>query len=324
MAMIADYQKRFEDYLKAKPFAKDPKNLYEPFDYLLSLGGKRIRPVLAMIGAELAGVAGDQALPAAMAVELFHNFSLMHDDIMDAAPLRRGQPTVHEAYNVNTAILSGDAMLIKAYEYLLDYPSAVSHHLIKGFVETSLLVCEGQQLDMDFETREDVTIAEYIDMITGKTSVLLGEALRLGCIVAGAEAQVIDHAYKFGVNVGIAFQIQDDILDTYGLSAKVGKQIGGDIIQGKKTYLYLKAIELATEAQRTSLQQLYYDDALHKSDKVEQVVQVFDSLHVRLYADEVKAAYRDLAFSHLDMIAVPDQQKATLRSLAQYLLDRDE
>lgn len=324
MVMISDYQQRFDNYLKANRFAKAPKNLYEPFDYLLSLGGKRIRPVLAMIGAELAGASGDDALPAAMAVELFHNFSLMHDDIMDDAPLRRGEATVHEAYDVNTAILSGDAMLIKAYEFLLGYPTAISHHLIKGFVETSLLVCEGQQLDMDFEKRTDVTIAEYIDMITGKTSVLLGEALRLGSIVAGADAQVVDHAYKFGVNVGIAFQIQDDILDTYGLSAKVGKQIGGDIIQGKKTYLYLKAIELATDTQRESLEQLYYDQSIPKADKVEAVVKVFDSLHVRLYADEVKAAYRDLAYSHLDMIAVPDQQKSTLRNLAQYLLDRDE
>lgn len=322
--MLRHYQDTFEAFLRENPFYNSPHNLYEPLDYLLALGGKRIRPVLTLLAAELAGGVVTEALDAAMAVELFHNFSLMHDDIMDAAPLRRGKATVHEHYDVNTAILSGDAMLIKAYEYLLKYPSTVSQELMRGFVQTSLQVCEGQQLDMDFEKRDDVTITEYITMITGKTSVLLGEALRLGAIIAGAEPKMIDHAYKFGVNVGIAFQIQDDILDTYGQTNKVGKQLGGDIIQGKKTYLYLKAIELSTPDQRLALQALYYDTSLSTTQKVDKVVAIFDGLHVRLYADEVKAAYRDLAYSHLDMIDVPQDRKSILKDVAQYLLDRAE
>lgn len=322
--MIQRYTDAIKSYIDAHRFQQHPQRLYEPLDYILSLGGKRIRPALTLMAAELSGGNITDALPAAFAVEVFHNFSLMHDDIMDAAPLRRGQPTVHERSDINTAILSGDAMLIKSYEPLLQYEQAVSHQLLTGFIATSLAVCEGQQLDMDFETRDDVDIPQYIEMITGKTSVLLGEAMRMGAIVGGADQQSQQHAYLFGVNVGIAFQIQDDILDTYGTHAKVGKQIGGDIIQGKKTYLYLKAIELATKDQKQQLVGLYTAQGIDKEEKIKSVVELFDALHVRLYADEVKAAYRDLAMSHLDAITGVDSKKEELRQLAQYILDREE
>lgn len=322
--MLARYLDVFSAYLDDHPFAKDPRTLYEPLDYILSLGGKRIRPALTLMTTDMMGGDMAAALPAAFAVEVFHNFSLMHDDIMDQAPLRRGQQTVHQLYDVNTAILSGDAMLIKAYEALMGYPDHIAMALLRGFSETSLAVCEGQQLDMDFETRGDVDIAAYIHMITGKTSVLLAEAMRMGAIVAGADKHLVRHAYGYGLNAGIAFQIQDDILDTYGEHAKVGKQIGGDILQGKKTYLYLKAIELATPEQQALLRGLYADRELADGEKIDAVVKIFDSLHVRLYAEEVKGAYRDLAHSHLDEISVADERKQTLRQLTQYLLDRDQ
>lgn len=322
--MIDQYLSHINDYVEKHPFTKRPERLYEPLDYILSLGGKRIRPVLTLMACEMMNGSIEEALPAAYAIEIFHNFSLIHDDIMDCAPLRRGKETVHTKYDVNTGILSGDAMLIYAYQYLAKYQDALVPAMVRNFTETSILVCEGQQLDMDFEQRSDVDIPEYIEMITNKTAVLLAEALRMGALVAGASDHALQHFYDFGRNVGIAFQMQDDILDTYGENHKVGKQKGGDIIQGKKTYLYLKALELSTPDQRTYLETLYEDQEMDKQEKVTKVMEIFDELHVRVYADQVKEAYRDLAYSHLDTIDTGGNDTTILRQLAQYLLDRDK
>jgi geranylgeranyl diphosphate synthase type II len=322
--MIDQYLSHINDYVEKHPFTKRPERLYEPLDYILSLGGKRIRPVLTLMACEMMNGSIEEALPAAYAIEIFHNFSLIHDDIMDCAPLRRGKETVHTKYDVNTGILSGDAMLIYAYQYLAKYQDALVPAMVRNFTETSILVCEGQQLDMDFEQRSDVDIPEYIEMITNKTAVLLAEALRMGALVAGASDHALQHFYDFGRNVGIAFQMQDDILDTYGENHKVGKQKGGDIIQGKKTYLYLKALELSTADQRTYLESLYEDQEMDKQEKVTKVMEIFDELHVRVYADQVKEAYRDLAYSHLDTIDTGGNDTTILRQLAQYLLDRDK
>lgn len=319
--MIDKYTQLIQAYIEANPFDQEPSRLYEPLDYILSLGGKRIRPTLALLAADLLGTDPAEALPAAFAIELFHNFSLIHDDIMDQAPLRRGQPTVHHRYDTNTAILSGDAMLIYAYRALQGYPTATLATLTKHFTDTSILVCEGQQLDMDFETRDDVSIDAYIDMISKKTAVLIGESLRHGAIVAGADANTQSHLYQFGKNIGIAFQIQDDILDAYGNTFKVGKQKGGDILQGKKTYLYLKARDLSNPAQRQELDSCFFATDIEDSQKIDTVMQHFDTLHVRVYAEEVMNAYRDLAFSHLD--ALDGVDTTLLRTLGQYLLDRE-
>ena len=322
--MIDNYLKLIDNYIGLHPFTKRPERLYEPLDYILSLGGKRIRPVLTLMACEMMNGPVEKALPAAYAIEIFHNFSLIHDDIMDCAPLRRGKETVHTKYDINTGILSGDAMLIYAYQYLGKYEDTLVPRMMRNFTETSILVCEGQQLDMDFEQRSDVDIPEYMEMITNKTAVLLAEALRMGALVAGASDHALQHFYDFGRNVGIAFQMQDDILDTYGENHKVGKQKGGDIIQGKKTYLYLKALELSTVDQRKDLETLYEDQEMDKQEKVAKVMEIFDELHVRLYADQVKEAYRDLAYSHLDSIDTGGNDTTILRQLAQYLLDRDK
>ncbi len=246
MLAVEQYRHYFLDYLEEQRILRSPENLYKPIDYILRLPGKRIRPVLTMMAAEIFGVNYARALPAAMAVEVFHNFSLVHDDIMDDAPLRRGNETVHEKWGLNAGILSGDAMLILAYQYFEQYEPEVFRALAKLFSKTALEVCEGQQLDVDFEIRDDVTIDEYLKMIEYKTAVLVAAALKMGAIVAGTTSSNCEAIYAFGLHLGIAFQLQDDYLDVYGDPATFGKQSGGDIIENKKTYLYLKAIASAS------------------------------------------------------------------------------
>ena len=236
---ILHYQQEFLNYLQSKKWIKDPKNLYEPIDYIFHLGGKRMRPILTLMAAGIFSSNYKKALPAALAVEVFHNFTLVHDDIMDDAPLRRGKATVHEKWDISTGILSGDAMLILAYQYFENYEPIIFHKLAKLFSKTALEVCDGQQLDVDFETRKDVTIDEYINMIRLKTSVLVAAALKMGAIVAETNELDATLIYDFGLNLGLAFQLQDDYLDTFGDAATFGKQIGGDSIENKKTYLYL-------------------------------------------------------------------------------------
>jgi geranylgeranyl diphosphate synthase type II len=315
---------RIADFAAQHPFPQAPASLYEPCDYILTLGGKRLRPALLLMGYELFGDDSDRALPPAWAVELFHNFSLMHDDIMDAAPLRRGQPTVHTRWNTTTGILSGDVMLIYAYRYLAAFGDAATiPALVHTFNRVATEVCEGQQMDVDFETRPDVSIPEYIRMIELKTAVLLGGALEMGALCAGAARADVDHLYHFGRLAGIAFQIQDDLLDTYGDPAKFGKQVGGDILQNKKTLLVLKTLEVAGETDRAELARLMRTGADDADAKIAAVRAIFDRNDIpRLIAAE-QQQYQQAAFGHLAAVAVPETRKAVLQKTVEDLLVRE-
>ncbi|SEK34987.1 polyprenyl synthetase family protein [Parapedobacter koreensis] len=299
-----------------------PQNLYGPINYMLQIGGKRIRPLLTLMAADLFSIDEmDKALPAALAVELFHNFSLMHDDIMDNAPLRRGQQTVHEKWNPNIAILSGDNILIMAYAQLAKCPPTKLPSLMDAFNTMAMEVCEGQQLDMDFEHAASVGIDDYLQMIRLKTSVLLGTALKMGAILGNADNNDAQLIYDFGVNVGLAFQLQDDILDVYGDPAQFGKQQGGDILANKKTFLLLKALETADTANAAELDRWLHDD-IHPTEKINAVTAIYDRLGVRQLAEAAKQAYADRSFQTLEHIAVDARRKTPLQTLAHSLIMR--
>lgn len=301
----------------------EPISLYSPMYYILNIGGKRLRPAMVLATTSFCGTAMEEAHEAALAVEIFHNFSLVHDDIMDAAPIRRTFPTVHEQYNTNQAVLSGDVMLIKAYEHILSYEGDVCRQILEVFTKMAREVCEGQQLDMDFEKLDAVTLTDYITMITYKTSVLLAACLQIGAIIAKKDVHVQRALYQFGKNIGIAFQIQDDILDTYGQPEQVGKQVGGDILQNKKTFLYLKAIELADPKLMNSLSSLYASDYQGTNEeKIAAVKKIFNTLVVKEYAIQVMEAYRDLALSHLKEAGLSDEANEELTAFADYLILR--
>lgn len=305
-------------------FPSQPEGLYEPADYFLKIGGKRIRPLACLMGNELFGDIQPDSWQIAHAIELFHNFTLLHDDIMDQAAIRRGQQTVHERNGVNTAILSGDVMLIRAYEYLAQISGEYLHDVIALFNKTAREVCEGQQLDMDFESRESVTLEEYLQMIKLKTSVLLAASLELGAIVGGATHNNRDRLYGFGKNLGIAFQIQDDYLDCFGDPAKFGKSVGGDIVRGKKTFLLIKALELAEGESLQELQQLSGpNNDLAPQEKVSRVLNIYQDCGVDKWARELLNSYAAKALKHLDDVIVVSSRKESLRELAQYLLQRD-
>lgn len=306
-------------------FPPEPTNLYDPIQYMLQIGGKRIRPLLTLMAADLFSISSiDRAIPAALAIELFHNFSLVHDDIMDDAPLRRGQQTVHERWDNNVAILAGDNLLIMAYEQLAKCEGGKLPRLLQTFNAMAAAVCQGQQLDMDFEQRTHVQIDEYIQMIKLKTSVLLGAALELGAILSNASEKNTKLIYQFGVNVGIAFQLQDDILDAYGDPRHFGKIPGGDILANKKTYLLVKALEIGDNKARDQLSHLLNTKPLDPGQKIAQVKNIYDALDVRNLAQSSKQAYIDEAFSALNGIDVEDGRKAPLRILAQNLLNREK
>lgn len=316
---------QFESYLKAHPLTRSPYNLYEPADYILSLGGKRLRPVFTLLGCDLYGRPSEYALNASMAVEVFHNFTLLHDDIMDKAEVRRGKPTVHVKYNTNTAILTGDVMMIQAYQYLLNYQDPILiKQLLDVFSKMAFEVCEGQQMDMDFEKREDVTINEYLEMITLKTSVLIAASAQMGAVLGGADAENQKHIYEFAKNFGIAFQLQDDILDTFGESSNVGKRIGGDILQNKKTYLYLKTKELADPGQQTTLFKYFHEVDLFVDDKkkIDDVTQIYKDVNVVEYANQLIEAYRDLSVSHLRACDLAGDKKEQLTAFINDMIYR--
>lgn len=323
MQLLQAYSETLKLYFEKIIVTKDPITLYEPIKYILSLGGKRIRPLMLLHTHKIFGGDIKSALPLAAAVEIFHNFTLMHDDIMDNASMRRGKATVHEKYDTNTAILSGDLMLIQAYGLIGKCSSNPAYaDIMSTFNEMSVQLCEGQQLDVDFESRNDVQIDEYIHMITYKTSVLIAAAMKMAAQHAGASSEDQEHIYQFGKNIGIAFQMQDDILDSFGEKAAVGKRIGGDIIEGKKTYLYIKALELSDNKQKENLVSLMNDYHIDNQKKIDEVLKIFRSTHVRVYADQLKEAYRDLAFSHLDAINIEAKDREGLKEFGQYLLDR--
>jgi geranylgeranyl diphosphate synthase, type II len=324
MHSIIQYQEHFIQYLQHQNILKEPKNLYEPIDYILSLGGKRIRPVLTMMTAEIFDKEFTEALPAAMAVEVFHNFSLIHDDIMDDAPLRRGKETVHEKWNVNTGILSGDAMLILAYQYFEQYEPQIFQALAKLFSKTALEVCEGQQYDVDFETRDDVTIPEYLKMIEYKTAVLVGAAMKMGAIVAKTTAENEKLIYEFGLNLGIAFQLQDDYLDAFGDPETFGKQVGGDIIENKKTYLYLKSIEFATPELKEQLLHLFSIQPTDNLDKINSIKEIFQSTGACDVTQEAIESYTLKAFEKLGRLDISEDKKEILRIFGKNLMGRKE
>lgn len=319
---ILHYQQEFLKYLTSKNWVQEPKNLYEPVDYILQLGGKRIRPVLTLMAADIFGDEYETALPAALAVEVFHNFTLVHDDIMDDAPLRRGKATVHEKWDINTGILSGDAMLILAYKYFENYEPIVFQKLAKLFSKTALEVCDGQQLDVDFETRNDVTIEEYITMIRLKTSVLVAAALKMGAIVSEASDEDANLIYDFGLNLGLAFQLQDDYLDTFGDPETFGKQVGGDIIENKKTYLYLKTLEVANDEDRQKLIHFYRQKLKENSIKIIEVTRIFELNGIPILVKEQIESYTEKAFSTLSKMNINSANKKNLKDFGLWLMNR--
>lgn len=322
---FSDIRTLFSSFLSENLFYKEPQSLYDPMNYLIGLGGKRARPAMALMAHELFGPLTKDAYRIAMAIEVFHNFTLMHDDIIDEATHRRAQPTVHHKYNTNVAILSGDAMMIESYEWISKISKVdLIPSLYSTFNKHALGVCYGQQMDLEFETRNDVTIEEYIEMIRLKTAVLLGCAMSMGARVGGADKQAQEHLQLFGENIGIAFQLQDDYLDTYGDPETFGKRIGGDIIQNKKTYLYLKALELANEKQRDRLTLLYTDQhQLTDEEKVKEVKDIFNTLVIPEYVLQLMDAYNNLGISHLKALGLEEYKYQALLDLCSYLLQRN-
>jgi len=324
MLPINEYQEQFSLYLENQNFDKEPKNLYQPIDYILHLGGKRMRPVLTLMTADIFDIDYKLALPAAMAVEVFHNFSLVHDDIMDDAPLRRGNVTVHEKWNINTGILSGDAMLILAYQYFENYQPKTFRKLAKLFSKTALEVCEGQQYDVDFETRTDVTIPEYLKMIEYKTAVLVAAAMKMGAIIAQTSKENTNLIYDFGLNLGLAFQLQDDYLDAFGDPKTFGKQVGGDIIENKKTYLYLKALEFSKPEEQEQLLHLFSIQPEDNLDKINSVKEIFNSTGASAATQKAIQDFTLKAFETLEKIDISKDKKAMLKDFGENLMNRNK
>ena len=317
------YREDFEAYLSEKIKTKEPRNLYDPMTYILGLGGKRVRPVLVLMAADLCGGNYKEALDAALAIEIFHNFSLVHDDIMDDAPLRRGRETVHERWDINTGILSGDAMLIYAYQLFENYQGETFRELAQLFSRTAMEVCEGQQYDIDFEEWEDVSVEEYIKMIEYKTAVLVGASLQMGAIIAGASEECKNKIYGYGRLLGIAFQLQDDYLDVFGDPESFGKQVGGDIIKNKKTFLYLACLSKADKKEALQLEHLYSLDPPDSHAKVETVKGLFLSSGADKLTREEIEKYTKKAFQELEDLNIPEDRKHSLRSFGESLMNRE-
>lgn len=312
-----------EQEIGQSSYGESPIELYEPITYIMSLSGKRLRPVLTLLASSVFTSDWQKALRPALAVEVFHNFTLMHDDIMDDAPLRRGKPTIHEKWNANTAILSGDVMLVKAYDFLVDIDKELIRQVLVRFNRTAAEVCEGQQLDMNFESREDVTEGEYINMIRLKTSVLLGFALELGGILGGADEKSVQLLYDAGVNIGLGFQLTDDLLDVYGDPAKFGKQVGGDIIANKKTFLLIEALTLATGETQKNLQDWLSARDFDKTEKVAAVTAIYDQLEIRSKTEEKINSYFSKGFDALQQLGGDPVQKKGLTDFVQQLIERE-
>ncbi len=321
MYTIEAIQNLVEQALNKEKWDAKPAGLYEPVAYVLGLGGKRIRPSLLLLSANLFTEKIHDALPAALGIEIFHNFTLLHDDIMDEAPLRRNKPTVHKKWNENTAILSGDAMLIKAYQYISAVPADKLSDCLAIFSQTALEVCEGQQYDMDFETRKDVTLDEYLEMIRLKTAVLLAASVQIGALIVGAEKKDAQLLYTFGLNIGLAFQLKDDLLDVYGDSATFGKQIGGDIVSNKKTFLLLSAYQ--NPLTRVALEQWILKREFDATSKIQAVREIYNQAQVKALCEDKMNGYYDAAMTALDALSVPNERKSSLRKVANQLMCRE-
>lgn len=323
MLSIAAYRDLFLSHLNQEVIVREPENLYTPIAYILNLGGKRLRPVLTLMTADLFGGRHQDAMNAAMAIEIFHNFSLVHDDIMDDAPLRRGKQTVHEKWDLNTGILSGDAMLIVAYQFFEHYPAETFQELAKLFSKTAIEVCEGQQYDVDFEVREDVQVDQYLKMITFKTAVLVGAAMKMGAIVAKADTEDANAIYDFGLNLGIAFQLMDDYLDCFGDPNTFGKQLGGDIIENKKTFLYLKTLEALPLEQAMQLRHLFSINPEDTSDKIQVVKDLMVSSGAADQTQKEIENYTQKALQILDKMSIESTKKGLLKDFAISLMNRE-
>lgn len=324
MQTIKSLQQLIEKELRQIQFPAQPEDLYLPIRYMLEAGGKRIRPALLLIACEMFEVNIQKALPAALAIEVFHNFTLLHDDLMDNAPLRRSKPTVHEKWNHNIAILSGDAMFAKSYQLLMQVSDAHIRPIMNIFTRTAAEVCEGQQMDMCFEKDSNISIQQYMKMIELKTAVLVGCSLQLGAIIAGADDEQSKHLYEFGKNIGIAFQLQDDLLDIYGEAEKFGKQTGGDIISNKKTFLLLKAKELANAQQLSILNQwMNVEVTGQEQQKIIAIKNLFDALEIRKYVEQEIENYYNNAVQHLNALLISAEKKSILQQFAGQLIVRE-
>lgn len=323
MQQITQLQNSINQYIAKSTYGAEPVELYEPISYIMSLGGKRLRPCLVLMACDMFGGDVEQALAPALAIEVFHNFTLMHDDIMDKAPLRRGKPTVHEKWNANVAILSGDVMMVESNKLIMQVKDSILRPVLNVFNDTAVGVCEGQQIDMNFEIRADVHIDEYINMIRLKTAVLVGGALKMGALIGGANDTEGTLLYNFGEQLGIAFQLQDDILDVYGDPQKFGKQVGGDILSNKKTYLLIKALELAQGETLTQLNYWLAAKDFDAAEKVEAVKAIYNQLGIREQAEAEMNQYAEKAMLSFEKIDLPDERKVVLKEFADALLVRE-
>ena len=314
---------KFNAHLSGLSFDRSPKGLYAPVEYVLSLGGKRIRPVLMLMAYNLYREDVSAIYDAATGIEIYHNYTLLHDDVMDRADMRRGKPTVHKVWNDNVAILSGDAMLVLAYQYMSASPSSRLKEVIDLFSRTALEICEGQQLDMEFESRDDVSEEEYVEMIRLKTAVLLAASLRIGALLGGASPEDADRLYDFGVHIGVAFQLQDDLLDVYGDPAVFGKKIGGDILCNKKTFLLIKAMERAEGERREELMRWLKTERCAPEEKIAAVTRIYDELNVRALCEREMEERYGRAMESLRAVTVAGEKKRELEALARELMRRE-
>jgi geranylgeranyl diphosphate synthase type II len=321
--MVEKYSRLLDQVIKKQKYGRQPDSLYEPIRYLMALGGKRLRPMLTLLSYSLYKEDVKSIVPYAVAVEAFHNFTLMHDDIMDKAPLRRGKPTVHEKWNTNTAILSGDVMLVKVYEMLLGIDDRLVKKILRAFNKCASEVCEGQQWDMEFETRSDITELQYLNMIKLKTAVLLGFSLELGALLAGATEKDCKALSEFGVSIGMGFQLKDDLLDAYADSKKFGKQVGGDIIANKKTFLLIKALELCKGKQKKSLENWISLKKFKKSEKISAVKGIYDVLGIPGLTEKKINNYFRKGFSKLGALNCPEAAKRMLVQFTEQLIQRE-
>lgn len=324
MMKVEQIQSLINNYIDNQIFEGNPSELYAPISYIMSQGGKRMRPTLCLLACQLFDGNIDDCMVPAVAAEIFHNFTLVHDDIMDQAPLRRGMETVYHKWNSDIALLSGDTMLIKAFQYVLATKKEYSYEVFAELCKVALEVCEGQQFDLNFETQDNVSLDAYLEMIRLKTAVLLGSVLKIGAIVAKADAKNQKAIYDFGINLGLAFQLQDDIFDCYGDVKVFGKMTGGDISDNKKTYLYLKALELASEDDRNILKQLFAMPKGRDENKIQTVLNIYDKYDVKNIVAELMTKYYHDSLKNLDDIDAAEEKKQILRDYAAYLYTRNK
>ncbi len=321
---VAVFEKMIGEAIEKVFTGEQPLTLFDPARYILSIGGKRLRPLLTLMAADLFGKEADAVLNPAMAIEIFHNFSLLHDDLMDKADMRRGNPTVHKKWNANSAILSGDAMVIEAYQYIAKVPAQFLPEVLELFSAAAMQICKGQQYDMDFEMRMDVSEAEYIEMIRLKTAVLIGCALKIGAVIAGAAPHDADYLYEYGINIGLAFQLKDDLLDVYGDPKTFGKKIGGDILCNKKTFLLIKALKHSDKTQRNALKHWLSVTDFDSETKIAFVKNVYDELNLRIITGNLIEKYYLASLDCLSAINVPDDRKKDLIDLSENLMYREK